>query len=79
MIINDLDGYQLVRILLSREYMLQRDLVEQLNIVNGKNTKQSNFSCKLKRNHLSYRDLQQICEILGYDLIVKKKGEQDVH
>lgn len=73
MIINDLNDYQLVKFLLTKEYVLQRDLSEKLNVVNGKTTKQSNFSCKLKREHLTYKELRQICDILGYDLIVQKR------
>jgi len=73
MIINDLNDYQLVKFLLTKEYMLQKDLSEKLNEKNGKTTKQSNFSCKLKREHLTWKELKQICDILGYDLLIKKR------
>ena len=72
-VINDLNDYQLVKFLLTKEYVLQRDLSEKLNAVNGKTTKQSNFSCKLKREHLTYKELRQVCDILGYDLILALK------
>lgn len=49
MIINDLDDFQLVKYLLNNEYVLQKDLNTQLNKRLGKQTKESNFSCKLKR------------------------------
>lgn len=71
--IMELNDYQLVKFLLTKEYMLQRDLAEKLNERNGKKTKQSNFSCKLKREHLTYKELRQICDILGYDLYIKKR------
>ena len=72
-IINDLNDYQLVKFMLTKEYMLQRELSEKLNAKNGKSTKQSNFSCKLKREHLTYKELRQICDIMGYDLIIEKR------
>ncbi len=73
MIINDLDDFQLVKYLLNKEYMLQRVLNDKLNEKLGKNTKPSNFSCKLKREHLTFKELKVICDILGYDLLIKKK------
>ncbi len=71
--IMSLNDYQLVKFLLTKEYMLQRDLSDKLSKLKGKNTKQSNFSCKLKREHLTYKELKQICDILGYDLYLKKR------
>ena len=73
MIINDLDDFQLVKYLLNKEYMLQRVLNDKLNEKLGKNTKPSNFSCKLKREHLTLKELKVIGDILGYDLLIKKK------
>ena len=71
MIINDLDDFQLVKYL--KEYILQKTLNEKLNERLGKETKASNFSCKLKREHLTFKELKLICDILGYDLIVEKR------
>ena len=73
MIINDMDDFQLIKYLLITEYVLQKDLNKQLNERLGKNTKESNFSCKLKREHLTFKELKIICDILGYELIVQKK------
>ena len=39
----------------------------------GKNTKPANFSAKLKREYLTFKDLKAICDILNYDLILEKK------
>ena len=49
MIINDMTDYQLIKFLLNREYMLQKDLSDKLNELTGKDTKPANFSAKLKR------------------------------
>lgn len=73
MIINDLNDFQLVKYLLNKEYMLQKDLASELNKRTGKNTKPANFSAKLKREYLTCKELRYICDILGYDLIIKKK------
>ena len=71
--ISDLDDYQVVKQLLNREYVLQKDLNEKMNEYMGKDTKQSNFSCKLKRQHLTFKELKVICDILGYDIYLDKK------
>ena len=73
MIINDLDDFQLIKYLLNKEYVLQKDLNKKLNEKLGKQTKESNFSCKIKRQHLTFKELKPICDILGYDLIVQKR------
>ena len=73
MIINDMTDIQLVKYLLNREYMLQKDLSEKLNEKLGKSTKPANFSAKLKREYLTFKDLKAICDILNYDLILEKK------
>ena len=73
MIINDMTDFQLVKYLLNREYMLQKDLSEKLNEKLGESTKPANFSAKLKREYLTFKDLKAICDILNYDLIIEKK------
>ena len=73
MIINDMTDYQLVKFLLNKEYMLQKDLSDKLNEYTGKDTKPANFSAKLKREYLTFRDLKNICEILDYDLYIEKR------
>ena len=73
MIINDMTDYQLVKFLLNKEYVLQKDLSDKLNGYFGKNTKPANFSAKLKREYLTFKDLKAICDILGYNLIIEKR------
>ena len=68
--------YQLVKFLLNKEYMLQKDLSDKLNKYTGKNTKPANFSAKLKREYLTFKDLKNICEILGYDLLIEKRTQR---
>ena len=73
MIINDLNDFQLIKYMLNKEYMLQKDLSDKLNERTGKNTKPGNFSAKLKREYLTYRELRYICDILDYDLVLQKR------
>ena len=73
MIINDMTDYQLVKFLLNKEYVLQKDLSDKLNEYFGKNTKPANFSAKLKREYLTFKDLKAMCDILGYNLIIEKR------
>ena len=73
MIINDFNDFHLVKYLLNNEYMLQKDLSEKLNQKTGKSTKPANFSAKLKREYLTFRELRYICDIMGYDLIIEKR------
>ncbi len=73
MIINDMKDFQLVKFLLNKEYMLQKDLSDKLNEYYGKNTKPANFSSKLKREYLTFKDIKAICNILEYDLIIEKR------
>lgn len=71
--INDLDDFQLIKYILNKEYTLQKTLVAKLNERLGKHTKGPNFSCKLKREHLTFKELKIICDILEYDLILEKR------
>lgn len=73
MIINDLDDFMIVKYLLRKEFVLQKDLISELNKILGKNTKESNFSCKLRREHLTYKEFRIICNILGYDISITKR------
>lgn len=65
--------FQLVKFLLNKEYMLQKELSEKLNEYFGKDTKPANFSAKLRREYLTFKELKAICDILGYDLIIEKR------
>ena len=78
MIINDLDDFMLVKYMLRKEFVLQKDLISELNKRLGKDTKASNFSCKLRREHLTYKELRIICDILGYDISITKRTENTV-
>ncbi len=73
MIINEFNDYSLVKHLISEEYISQTELWNKMCDKRGKKTTLGNFSKKLKEGHLRFRDLKDMCEILGYNIILEKK------
>lgn len=51
-----------IRIMLVEENLKIIDLADRLN------TSQQNISAKLKRNNFSVKEMEQIAEVLGYNL-----------
>lgn len=49
------------------------ELCKRISQKLGKEYSMQNLSAKLKRNTIKYIEMQTIFDILGYDLIVKKK------
>ena len=49
------------------------ELCKRISQKLGKEYSVQNLSAKLKRNTIKYIEMQTIFDILGYDLIVKKK------
>lgn len=57
-----MDVAKKIRIMLVEENLKIIDLADRLN------TSQQNISAKLKRNNFSVKEMEQIAEVLGYDL-----------
>ena len=65
-----MDVSKKIRIMLVEENLRIIDLADRLN------TSQQNISAKLKRNNFSVKEMDQIAEVLGYNLEItftKKK------
>ena len=65
-----MDVAKKIRIMLVEENLKIIDLADRLN------TSQLNISAKLKRNNFSVKEMEQIAEVLGYNLEItftKKK------
>lgn len=65
-----MDVAKKIRIMLVEENLKIIDLADRLN------TSQQNISAKLKRNNFSVKEMEQIAEVLGYNLEItftKKK------
>ena len=64
-----------IKVLLSQEGMKQKDLVILLSKKTGKKYTQTSFAQKLSRGSLSYNEVMEIAEILGYEVkFVKEEG-----
>ncbi len=64
-----------IKVLLSQEGMKQKDLVILLSEKTGKKYTQTSFAQKLSRGSLSYNEVMEITEILGYEVkFVKEEG-----
>ena len=61
--------------MLTNECMTQKALVALLEEKTGKKQYPDSFSRKLINDTISYREVAQIAEILGYEIQVVKKNE----
>ncbi len=73
MIITDWDNGEIVRVLVARNKISQKKLIEMLEKAAGVEIPQSTFANRIFRNSMRLREMQQICEVLGYDLILQPK------
>lgn len=65
--IENYDNVQLIRNLAYTAGLTQKTLSEKLEKY------PSNFSKLIHKNNLKVVDLQEICKLLGYEIIIKKK------
>ena len=71
--ITDWNNDEIMRLVMAKGRITQKILLDMLKDVNGEEMPQSTFSCKIRRNGLKLSEFQQICKILGYDVILKRK------
>lgn len=64
-----------IKVLLSQENIMQKDLVKMLAKEMGKNYLPTSLSQKLSRGTISYNEVLLIADILGYDIEFKKREE----
>ncbi|MBQ8458777.1 hypothetical protein IJ541_01595 [bacterium] len=67
------DDREIVRVLVARNKMSQKTLMEKIKIKFDDDIPQSTFANRLLRNNLRVRELQQICDVLGYSIILQPK------
>ncbi len=72
-VISNMDNRAILKILTAREYTTQRSIIEQLKNKCNVVIPQPTFSNKVKRNGLKVRELQMICDLYGYDLILSPR------
>ena len=57
-----------------REGLSMREVVERLSITHKWSKRLSNFSGKLQRGTLRYKEAEEVADVLGYDIVwVKRK------
>ena len=62
-----------IKILLAQEGLNFKELTELLSSKTTKNYEQSNFSHRLGRGTLTYNEVLNIADILGYDVKFEKR------
>mgnify|MGYP003307176726 CR=1 FL=1 len=68
----NLTANELIKILLAKEQITQKELSEMLSDKTDKNYTQPSLSRKLTKGTISYNEIIKIAEILGYELEFKK-------
>lgn len=63
-----------IKILLLKNNMTLTQLAKQMSARLGKNILRTTLSRKLTNGTLRYDELAAICDILGYDLIYRKRN-----
>lgn len=71
--ISDWNNDEILRLVMAKGRITQKILLEMIKDQTGEDIPQSTFSCKIKRNGLKLSELQKICKILDYEIIIKKK------
>lgn len=72
-VISDMNNYGILKILTARDYSTQASILKQLKQKHGIVIPQPTFSNKIKRNALKISELQMICDLYGYDLVLCPK------
>jgi len=68
-----LNAKEVIKILLTREGIKQKDLAVTLTQKTGKKYTQGSLSQKIGRGTISYNEVVLIADLLGYDINVEKR------
>ena len=72
--ITDLDNRSILKLLTARDCTTQLSIINRLREERNIVIPQPTFSNKIKRNGLKVTELQEICELYGYDIMLSKKA-----
>lgn len=64
-----------IRAILMREGVTMGEAVRRLSERYGRSGSVPNFSEKLRRGSLKYREAKELADALGYEIVWKKRGE----
>lgn len=68
-----MDIKQEIKIILAREDITMKELVERLNHKYGRSGSLQNMSNKLSKDTLKYQEALEIADVLGYEIVWKGK------
>lgn len=64
--ITDWNNDDIMRLVMAKDHVTQKVLLDRLKNLTGEDIPQSTFSCKIRRNTLKLAEFQKICKLLGY-------------
>lgn len=67
--INDWSNKEIIKFITSRKKVTQKELLKLLK----KELLEGTFSGKLSRETLKVTELQNICDVLGFDLVIQER------
>lgn len=70
-----LSAKELIKLLLTKEQLTQKELATLLDEKTGKNYSQSGLSRKLNRGTIAFNEVVEIADLLGYEISIERKKE----
>ncbi|MBR2069318.1 MAG: hypothetical protein IJ877_06105 [Candidatus Gastranaerophilales bacterium] len=68
-----LSSKEIIKILITKECITQKELSNILNEKSSKRYSPASFSHKINRGTITFNDMVEIIDILGYELELKEK------
>ena len=66
---------EIIKILLSKRKVTQKGLVETLSANTAKKYTQDGFSRKINRGTVSFNEMVDVIDVLGYEIIIEDKNK----
>ncbi len=73
--ISNWDNSEIIRVLVAHKKISQKKLVKMLEEYTNQTIPQSTFANRIWRNSMRLRELQEICDVLDYDIILQPKSK----
>lgn len=73
--VSDWNNDEILRLICAKGRISQKILLEKYAQKYNTEIPQSTFSNKIRRNSLKIEELQKICTLLGYSIIIKKNED----
>ncbi|MDE6137923.1 MAG: hypothetical protein K2F57_00465 [Candidatus Gastranaerophilales bacterium] len=70
--ITDWNNDEIMRLVMAKDHITQKVLLNRIKDLTGEDMPQSTFSCKIRRNTLKLNEFQKICKLLGYSIHLKR-------